>query len=109
MTIDELAATGRARLRAIAAFLILGFILSWYPWVLALLKHKTSGPNPLGLFVAALIVSAVTFGGGGAVAILCAIVRVRVPLASWLAAFLIPIGSVALALAAATALGIGVK
>ena len=90
-------------------FLILAFALSWYPWVLALLRHATSGPNPLGLLVAALIVLALNTGWRGPHDLLLAIVRVRVAPTRWLAALLIPVGIVAVALACAAALGMTIK
>jgi membrane protease YdiL (CAAX protease family) len=90
-------------------FLILAFALSWYPWVLAVLRHATSGPNPLGLLVAALIVLGLTSGWRGPRELLLAIVRIRVPLTRWLGAFLIPIGIVAIALGTAPAFGVGIR
>jgi membrane protease YdiL (CAAX protease family) len=109
MTLSERMVAPRFRANALLLFLILGFALSWYPWVIALLRHGTSGPNPLGLFVAALIVSGLTAGWRGARELLLAIVRVRVPLASWLAALLVPLGIVATALACAAAFGLHVN
>jgi len=99
------------RFRAIALplFLILGFALSWYPWVLALLRHATSGPNPLGLFAAALIVSGLAGAWRGVRDLLLAIVRVRVPATRWLAALLIPITIVAAALACAVVFGMDIR
>ena len=90
-------------------FLGLGFALSWYPWLLALLRHATSGPNPLGLLLAALIVSAIAAGWRGPRDLLLAIIRVRVPPSRWLAAFMIPVGIVALALACASLFGIAIR
>jgi len=109
MTLSERMVAPRFRANAVFLFLILGFALSWYPWVIALLRHATSGPNPLGLFVAALIVCALTAGWRGTRDLLLAIVRVRVPVASWLAALLVPLGIVATALACAAALGLRVN
>ena len=94
---------------ALPLFLILGFALSWYPWVLALLRHATSGPNPLGLLIAALIASAIAVSWRGPRDLLLAIVRVRVPVTRWLAALLIPFGIVAVALVCAPAFGIAIK
>jgi len=44
------------------AFFVLAFLLSWYPWFLALLQHKQSGPNPLGPLVAAIVITALIEG-----------------------------------------------
>ena len=54
------AATGtRSIVRPLAAFLILGFALSWYPWLLhALGRPGNGGPNPIGLLLAALCAGA---------------------------------------------------
>jgi uncharacterized protein len=109
MTHGERLAAPRFRANALFLFLILGFALSWYPWVIASFRHTTSGPNPLGLFAAALIVSGLTAGWRGAQDLLLAIVRVRVPAVSWLAALLVPLGIVAAALACAAALGLHVN
>ena len=43
-------------------FFILAFALSWYPWIIALTRGRTSGPNPLGPFVAGIIVTAIVSG-----------------------------------------------
>ena len=39
--------------RELPIFFLLAFLRSWYPWFLALAQGRTSGPNPLGPFVAA--------------------------------------------------------
>src|ERR1043166_1290503 len=108
-TATETSTAPRFRVSALLVFLILAFVLSWYPWVLALLPHTASGLNPVGLLVAALIASALGVGWRGPREILLGIVRVRVPFTRWIAAFLIPIGIVATAVALAMVLGIGVK
>jgi len=66
----------KSRPIAILVFLVLVFPLSWYPWVLALMVHKTSGPNPLGILVAGLIASAVARGWRGTRDLLLSMVRV---------------------------------
>jgi len=44
-------------LRPALGFCLLGFALSWYPWVLHLLgRPGNPGPNPLGLLAAAMVV-----------------------------------------------------
>ena len=44
---------------------MIAFALSWYPWILALLRGRTSGPNPLGPLVAAILVIAIVSGRAG--------------------------------------------
>ena len=53
------------RRHPVVTFFILAFPLSWYPWIIALARGKTTGPNPLGPLVAGLIVSAVVYGRRG--------------------------------------------
>lgn len=62
----------------LAAFFVLAFALSWYPWILALLRGRTSGPNPLGPLVAAIIVTAIACGRGGLREFFSRLVRWRV-------------------------------
>lgn len=68
----------------LAGFFVLAFLLSWYPWVLALLRGQTSGPNPLGPFVAAIIMTAAVYGRSGLREFLARLVRWRVG-AKWYA------------------------
>lgn len=86
---------------ALITFLVLGILLSWYPWFFALAQGKTTGPNPLGLFLAALIASAVDGGWRGPVSLLVRIARPRGPALVWLAAILVP--ALALAITAGVA------
>jgi membrane protease YdiL (CAAX protease family) len=58
-------------------FFVLAYLLSWYPWILALLRGQTSGPNPLGPLVAALIVTGIGEGWSGVRVLLGRIVRIR--------------------------------
>lgn len=59
----------------LACFIALAFALSWYPWVIAIVQGRTTGPNPLGPLVAALIVTGLS---GGFRELLKSIVRARV-------------------------------
>jgi len=60
-------------------FFPLAFLLSWYPWVIALARGLGhSGPNPLGVFAAALIVTAFSQGWSGVKDLLFRLVRWRV-------------------------------
>ena len=43
--------------RPFACFVVLAFLLSWYPWLLALARGTTTGPNPLGPLLAAMVVT----------------------------------------------------
>ena len=60
------------------AFFGLAFLLSWYPWFIALARGTTTGPNPLGPFVAALIITGLVSGRMGLRQFLKSLVRVRV-------------------------------
>lgn len=68
----------------LAAFFVLAFALSWYPWILALMRGRTSGPNPLGPLVAALVVTAIAYGRVGLREFFSRLVRWRVG-AKWYA------------------------
>src|SRR3954469_4074229 len=59
-------------------FFALAYLLSWYPWILALRRGETSGPNPLGPLVAGIIVTAVVYGRAGLREFFSRIVRWRV-------------------------------
>lgn len=58
-------------------FFVLAFVFSWYPWVIALAQGRSSGPNPLGPSIAALIVAGIAEGWPGVRALLGRIGRVR--------------------------------
>jgi membrane protease YdiL (CAAX protease family) len=49
----------------LSAFFVLAFLLSWYPWLLALLQGRASGPNPLGPLIAAIVLTATVSGRAG--------------------------------------------
>ena len=63
-----------------ATFVILAFMLSWYPWVLHLtgLVPRASGMNPLGVIAAAFISAAWLGGAAGAKELLKRLLRFRV-------------------------------
>ena len=46
----------------LSAFFGVAFLLSWYPWIIALARGQTTGPNPFGPFVAAIIITALAGG-----------------------------------------------
>jgi membrane protease YdiL (CAAX protease family) len=75
----------------LVTFFVLAYVLSWYPWILALLRGKTSGPNPLGPLVAGIIVTAIVSGRSGLREFFSRIVRWRVGLKPYLIAFLTPV------------------
>jgi CAAX protease family protein len=68
----------------LVAFFVLAFALSWYPWVIALMRGRTSGPNPLGPLVAGIIVTAIVSGRSGLREFVSRLVRWRVG-AKWYA------------------------
>lgn len=87
---------------AVPLFLVLGFVLSWYPWALHALGYSGNpNPNPLGLLLAALIAAGVSGGWRQSVSILRSMIRVRASPGLWLATLAIPAG----ALAAAAVIG----
>ena len=95
---------------ALPLFLVLAFCLSWYPWALhVLVRPGNPNPNPLGLLLAALFAAAVSGGWRESVAILKAMVRVRVSPVLWLAVVAIPVGALAVAAAIAAPFGISVQ
>jgi membrane protease YdiL (CAAX protease family) len=94
--------------RPLAAFLALGLALSWYPWALKLAGSAgDGGPNPLGLLLAALILTAVMGGWPATRAFLGRIVRLRAGWRAWVLA--VAAAPVALALALAAGLLAGIE
>jgi len=72
----------------LACFFGLTFALSWYPWILALVRGRTSGPNPLGPLLAGILMTALLYGRSGLREFFGRIVRGRVA-ARWYAVALI--------------------
>jgi membrane protease YdiL (CAAX protease family) len=72
-------------------FFVLAFTLSWYPWILALRRGRTSGPNPLGPLLAGIIMTAIVSGRSGLREFFGRLIRCRVG-AKWYAiTFLTPV------------------
>ena len=90
---------------SLVIFFLLAFLLSWYPWFLALAQGRTSGPNPLGPFGAALIVTGLADGWMGIRELLGRIVRVRIGLRWYAVIFGLPVALCAVALAVMAAFG----
>lgn len=74
----------------LATFFVLAYVLSWYPWIIALVRGTTSGPNPLGPLVAGVIVTAAIYGRKGLREFFGCIVRWRVGLRWYAVVFLLP-------------------
>jgi membrane protease YdiL (CAAX protease family) len=89
------------------AFFVLAFVLSWYPWALAIFRGRTSGPNPLGPLIAALIATGLVEGGTGLRKLLGRMVRVRFALRWYAIIFLLPVALCAIAIAIMAAFGKG--
>jgi hypothetical protein len=68
----------------LSAFFVLAFALSWYPSVLALLRGRVTGPNPLGPLIAAVALTAILSGRAGVREFFSRLVRWRVG-AKWYA------------------------
>ena len=73
------------------AFFVLAFALSWYPWIIALIRGRTTGPNPLGPLVAGIIITGITSGRSGLLEFFSRLVRWRVGVKWYLITFAIPI------------------
>lgn len=91
------------------AFFSLAFVLSWYPWIIALARGKSSGPNPLGPLVAALVIAGVAEGWPGVRDLLKRIVRGRFGLQWYAIIFGLPIAMCAAAMAIMAVFGKGVE
>ena len=95
---------------AVPVFLVLGFLLSWYPWALHALGYSDNpNPNPLGPLIAALIAAAVNGGWRESVSILKAMVKVRTSPALWAATFGIPVAALAIAAIVGALFGVSVR
>jgi membrane protease YdiL (CAAX protease family) len=107
--LDGSVSASRNSPRALITFCVLGFGLSWYPWLLHLLgRPGNGGPNPLGLLLAALIAGYVDARWRGTTEVLRSIVRVRAPILNWAVALLLPLTSLAFALAIGASVGVAI-
>jgi membrane protease YdiL (CAAX protease family) len=93
------------RRHPLLAFFLLAFPLSWYPWIIALARGTTTGPNPLGPLVAGLIVSGIAWGRRGLADYLRRLVRAKVGLRWYVAVFAVPVAICATAAALAVVTG----
>ena len=89
----------------LVTFFVLAFVLSWYPWIIALARGQTSGPNPLGPLVAALIVAGIANGWPGVRDLLGRIVRARFGLRWYAVIFGLPVVMCVIAVAIMAAFG----
>ena len=90
---------------ALIAFFTLAFLFSWYPWIIAMARGRTSGPNPLGPLIAALVVSGVAAGWPGVRELLGRIVRVRFNWRWYAVIFGLPVAMCAAAIGIMAAFG----
>jgi len=75
----------------LVVFFLLAFLLSWYPWIIALTRGRTSGPNPLGPLVAGIIVTAIVSGRSGLREFSSRLVRWRVGVKWYAIVFATPV------------------
>jgi membrane protease YdiL (CAAX protease family) len=72
-------------------FFPLAFLLSWYPWVISLVRNSgDGGPNPLGVFLAAIVVTAMSQRRAGLKEFFSRIIRWRVGIQWYVLIFLLP-------------------
>jgi membrane protease YdiL (CAAX protease family) len=91
--------------RRLTVFFTLAYLFSWYPWLIALTRGRSTGPNPLGPFVAAIVVLAVSDGWGGVRGLLTRMVRGRIGLRWYAAVFGLPFALCLIAVGLTNAFG----
>lgn len=89
----------------LTAFFTLAYLFSWYPWLIALAQGKSTGPNPLGPFVAALVVLAFGDGWRGIRELLARMVRGKIGLGWYVVLFGLPCALCFLSVCLASLLG----
>ena len=91
--------------RQLATFVALAFVFSWYPWIIAIARGQTSGPNPLGPLIAVLVVAGIANGWPGVRDLLGRMVRARIGLRWYAVIFGLPVVMCAWAIAIMVAFG----
>jgi membrane protease YdiL (CAAX protease family) len=89
----------------LVVFFVLALFFSWYPWIIALARGQRSGPNPLGPFIAALVVAGIVEGWKGIRELLGRFVRVRFGWKWYAILFGLPIALSAIAVTIMAAFG----
>jgi membrane protease YdiL (CAAX protease family) len=89
----------------LTAFFTLAYLFSWYPWLIALTRGKSTGPNPLGPFIAAIVVLAVSNGWRGLRGLFARIVRGRIGLRWYAVVFGLPFALCLIAVCLTNAFG----
>jgi membrane protease YdiL (CAAX protease family) len=89
----------------LTVFFVLAFLFSWYPWVIGMVRGTVSGPNPLGPFIAALVVTGLAEGRFGIRTLLGRIIRAWIGWSSYAIVFGLPILLCAVAVAVMVATG----
>ncbi len=92
-TLHRITSNVRAFLKQhrLIAFFVIAFALSWYPWIIAVARGRTSGPNPLGPLVAGIIMTAIVSGGSGRRGFFWRLIRCRVGVKWYALAFAVPV------------------
>jgi membrane protease YdiL (CAAX protease family) len=94
------------RRHPLATFVALTFALSWYPWLLATLRHAGNpNPNPYGPLLGALLASVLVGGRSGVAAFARRAAHWRIGARWYLLAILAPVGIVLCAAGIARLLG----
>ncbi|MFL6530339.1 MAG: type II CAAX prenyl endopeptidase Rce1 family protein, partial [Chthoniobacterales bacterium] len=89
----------------LVAFFTLAYLFSWYPWLIALARGTKTGPNPLGPFVAAMVVLGLAEGWPGVRALFSRMVRGRIGLCWYAVVFALPFVLCAIAFGLTNAFG----
>ena len=91
--------------RRLTVFFTLAYLFSWYPWLIALARGKSTGPNPLGPLIAAIVVLAVSDGWRSVRALFARMVRGRIGLGWYGVVFGLPFALCLIAVGLTNAFG----